>query len=333
MLEDAEMRTFNPVVSKRLNMFARSMVKTNWVAGSMVQRGVQRVASTSSSSSILHYESIGSADATRSCWIMHGVLGSGRNLRTLGKRIASTFPLYEVKLLDHRGHGKSPSMGVGPHDCAACADDVAALAAHLGGVKPDVLVGHSLGGKVALACVARARARRESSPRHVFMLDALPHPVLSSTSFSQELTVGQVIDCIRRVSMPAPSKEAVLAELTAMGMQESMVQWMSTNLKQVAGGGEGVDWVIDMEVVAPLFDDVKAVDFRNLCAAPPEDTTLHFVRAGKNTAWTPQVLRDFNDWKSSSRGRVQLSTLPDAGHWVHVDNPDELFNILAPAFE
>ena len=293
---------------------------------------------SASSCGVLHYESIvcegsDAAQRTHSCWVMHGVLGSGRNLRTLGKRIASTFPHFEVKLLDHRGHGKSPSMSA-PHDTSTCAADVAALAAHLSVPPPDVLVGHSLGGKVALASVARALARDVRPPAQVFVLDALPHSVLSSTRFSQEMSVAQVIDCLRRATVPAPTKETVLAELAGMGMQESMVQWMSTNLKRVPlpGGGSGLDWLFDMEVVAPLFDDVKRVDFTGLCAAAPEGTKLHFVRAGKNTAWTPAVLQDFETWHRSSRGRVELSTLPDAGHWVHVDEPDKLFDIMAPAF-
>lgn len=42
-------------------------------------------------------------------------------------------------------------------------------------------------------------------------------------------------------------------------------------------------------------------------------------------------------WGGSDEARIRalghaVHTLPDSGHWVHTDNPDGLFDILAPAF-
>ena len=64
---------------------------------------------------------------------------------------------HRVVALDLRGHGASRP---GPaYDCEALADDVLAVAADAGVHRP-IVVGHSLGGLVALACAARPDAVR-----------------------------------------------------------------------------------------------------------------------------------------------------------------------------
>ena len=72
---------------------------------------------------------------------------------------------------------------------------------------------------------------------------------------------------------------------------------------------------------------------------------LHFVRAGKNTAWadTPGVLAGFDELGAmeteaeadagGAAGRVQLHTLPEVGHWVHIEAAGRVFGMLNEAFE
>ena len=63
-----------------------------------------------------------------------------------------------VVTLDLAGHGRSSSGERSEWTVAAFAEDVAAVADRVGGDEV-VLVGHSLGGSVALAAVLRLRAR------------------------------------------------------------------------------------------------------------------------------------------------------------------------------
>lgn len=66
---------------------------------------------------------------------------------------------HAVAAVDLRGHGQSsaPDPGPGAYDIAVLADDVLALAAAAGLPHP-VLVGHSLGALIGLACAARPGA-------------------------------------------------------------------------------------------------------------------------------------------------------------------------------
>ncbi|MGH6942978.1 MAG: alpha/beta fold hydrolase, partial [Geminicoccaceae bacterium] len=76
--------------------------------------------------------------------ILHGLLGSARNWSTIAKRLA---PAHRVIAVDLRNHGASPWADEVGYE--AMADDVRALLARLGLDAPAV-VGHSMGGKVAM---------------------------------------------------------------------------------------------------------------------------------------------------------------------------------------
>lgn len=95
--------------------------------------------------------------------VVHGLLGVGRNLATLTRTLVAvaerqTGRPWQAVLLDQRCHGKSGQLGLPPpHTLAASAEDILRL--FRDGLEyadaPDVLVGHSLGGKVCLELTAR----------------------------------------------------------------------------------------------------------------------------------------------------------------------------------
>ena len=77
--------------------------------------------------------------------VLHGLFGSGANWRSVARALA---PHHRVLCVDLRNHGHSPwtdSM-----DYLEMADDVRALIARQGLSRPTV-VGHSMGGKTAMA--------------------------------------------------------------------------------------------------------------------------------------------------------------------------------------
>ena len=51
--------------------------------------------------------------------------------------------------------------------------------------------------------------------------------------------------------------------------------------------------------------------------------------------WTPQTLDRLEKAKAASRkarhGQLKLHVLPNAGHWLHVDNPHGLLDMMLPS--
>ena len=84
--------------------------------------------------------------------VLHGMLGSSRNWLTAGRELSAH---YHVHALDLRNHGASP------HDAemnypAMLADVLAWLAARE--IKQVTIIGHSMGGKVAMLLACRQPA-------------------------------------------------------------------------------------------------------------------------------------------------------------------------------
>lgn len=76
--------------------------------------------------------------------VLHGLFGAARNWRSVQRALSGRF---RVIALDLRNHGASPHAR--PMDYPAMAADVRATLAERGAV-PAALVGHSMGGKVAM---------------------------------------------------------------------------------------------------------------------------------------------------------------------------------------
>ena len=93
----------------------------------------------------LHYRIIGEG---ASLIILHGLFGSSDNWRTMAKQLSSN---RQVITVDLRNHGQSPQSDLMSYQLMA--DDVAELIRDLDLNKVEV-IGHSIGGKVAMMLAA-----------------------------------------------------------------------------------------------------------------------------------------------------------------------------------
>jgi len=96
------------------------------------------------------------AAATRVAVIAHGLAEhSGRYEYLAGRLAASGFTVYA---LDHRGHGQSPGRRANIQRFDRVVEDLQALVARAAKDNPGLpltLIGHSMGGAIALACALR----------------------------------------------------------------------------------------------------------------------------------------------------------------------------------
>jgi pimeloyl-ACP methyl ester carboxylesterase len=77
-------------------------------------------------------------------------------------------------------------------------------------------------------------------------------------------------------------------------------------------------------------------DYWALLEHPPKDLEIAIVQAEHSDRWVPD---DVQRLKALARresktdiGKVSLHVLPNSGHWVHVDNPKGLLEIMVPNF-
>src|ERR1700679_538748 len=106
------------------------------------------------------------AEPSRWMLVLHGILGSGANFRSFARRLAAARPDWGFVLVDLRMHGQSQEAPP-PHTLAAAAEDLVRLGVELALPIAGVM-GHSFGGKVALAYTGAAPRELEQ----VWVLDA-----------------------------------------------------------------------------------------------------------------------------------------------------------------
>ena len=179
------------------------------------------------------------------------------------------------------------------------------------------VVGHSFGGKVALAYAEALPPDLEQC----WVLDSVPGPARGDTDDGE---VSRVLRALRAVPLPIASRQALVDRLVGQGFSLGLSRWMTTNLQAAAGGG--LTWRFALDAVEALIGDYYGLDLRDLLHTPVSGLELHVVRAARSDRWAQADVDEIED------SLATLHTLPDAGHWLHVDNPDGLLELMAPAF-
>jgi pimeloyl-ACP methyl ester carboxylesterase len=265
---------------------------------------------------------VGDASAPRLAFLLHGALGSSQNLRRIARRLAAEVPSVRHCLVDLRGHGASHAAP-GPHDIAHCAADLRRLATELRAA-PDVVIGHSLGGKVALAYARDAN----TPPGQVWTLDSDPGAGNATT----EHDFRRVLAAARGVPLPIERREHAVQALTERGLPSTVAQWLATSLERRTGApghqGEHYAWKLDFDAVEELVQDYRSADLWPLAESSTRQSEIHFVVAGRSAHWTAEARE--RAATLAPEARVHLHLLHSAGHWLHADDPEGLVHLIAP---
>jgi len=259
----------------------------------------------------------GSATPDRWMLFLHGILGTGSNWRTFARQWVEQHPSWGAVLVDLRLHGGSVGFGP-PHTLAACADDLRALRPKIPGRVAGVL-GHSFGGKVALEYLGGG-----PDVEIAFVIDSTPSA--RPEGRGSESTV-RIVSLLERLPAVFPTREAFIEEIERAGNDRAIAMWLAMQVKP-ARSGSGYEWRIDLAGVRALLDDYFCRDLWGVLERTPARVQL--VIGGRST------VLDASDRARAARLAEERSglvvhTLPEAGHWVHVDAPQALFEIVSHA--
>eukprot|EP00898_Chlorokybus_atmophyticus_P005660 jgi/Chlat1/6095/Chrsp40S05673 len=277
--------------------------------------GAVRFISSTSPPPLVAYEVAGGeekAENGKTALLIHGLLGNGRNWRTFARRLASELGSdWRIVMVDLRNHGQTAALpGFDPpHTIASSASDLISLAESPDIASPDVVIGHSLGGKV-------------------WVLDSIPNAVQESQDIGD---VPRVLRTLQQLPQEIHSRRWLVDQMTAKGFSKMLVDWMASNLmRKHPDAAEPLVWTFNLEGASDMYASYRREDYvKFLEEGVPQDTAVNIVRAERSDRWTPQVLTSL-ERLSKARPNVALHTLPKAGHWLHVDNPIGLQQLLVP---
>jgi pimeloyl-ACP methyl ester carboxylesterase len=257
------------------------------------------------------------ATPTEAVVFLHGILGSGGNLRSHARRFVAGAPRFLAVLMDLRAHGESQGAE-GPDTVVQAARDVAETARAVG-LPVTAVVGHSFGGKVALALPAEL-----PTLRHVLTLDSAPGP--RHDARGSEATV-LVLSMLGDVRGPWPTRDAFVDEVVRRGQSKMLAQWLAMNLARTDAG-----FVVrlDLSRIEALLDDYFALDLWPVveASAHGQGPAVHLVIGTRSKVYEHDDRVRAQGLESSSGGRVTVDLL-DAGHWVHVEAGEGVAQVLA----
>jgi esterase len=232
--------------------------------------------------------------------ILHGLLGSARNWASIAKHLAGA---YRVLAVDLRNHGSSPWADAMGYE--AMAEDVAALIARLG-LAPPAVVGHSMGGKVAMEL---ALSHGDAVGRLVVVDIA---PVRYERSFAP------YVEAMRQADLSVDRRSDVDESLRPAVPDAGVRAFLLQNLVSSDGG---FAWRVNLSALSANMDAIMG--FPTSTSRKYERPAL-FLSGGRSDYVRPEhragIERLFT--------RAGYEVIEDAGHWVHAERPAAFLEVL-----
>ncbi len=233
--------------------------------------------------------------------ILHGLFGFSDNWQTVAKALSDT---HLVITPDLRNHGRSPQVPTHTYPEMA-ADLKVFLEEHW--VFSTALIGHSMGGKVA-------------------MQFALEHPDMVEKLVVVDIAPGRADDNHHAIFQALldldpgriTSRQEADAFLAARIPDPGVRQFLLKNITRHADGT--YVWKMNLPVLWQAYPEILA----GVSGGEPFDKPTLFVR-GSRSDYIKDA--DFALIKTLFP-QAGIVTVEGAGHWVHADQPEALLGIL-----
>jgi pimeloyl-ACP methyl ester carboxylesterase len=272
----------------------------------------------------------------KSVAFMHGILGNKRNWRTPALSFQRANPDYKCIAIDLRGHGNSNAVQWQDNSVQNCAEDLAKFFTdddisinHSSA--PNILCGHSFGGKVALKFLEGQLLSGSQIPEHTWILDSIPGPYrlhysTSSDHRSDIQSVFHVFDLLEHLPSVFESREHMIDLMVSTEVPKPVAQWLAMSIVKLPDQ-EGYGWGFRVPMMKELFLNFCALDMWGFLENYDGEGKIHFLRAGKNTTWTKDVLDRIESIRRKN-ANIELHVMPHVGHWVHAEDMLGLLNIM-----
>ena len=247
---------------------------------------------------------------------VHGLFGQGKNWTSIARGLADD---HRVTLLDLPNHGHSPWTD--RVDYLDMAESVATEIEHLG--PPVTLVGHSMGGKVAM----QLALRRPELLRALVVVDVAPvvYPVRGgrtedpdeeASPFAEYIAAMRALDldALRtRDQADAALRSVVPSRMVRSFLLQSLVREGPVSTQE---GGDGWRWRLNLEALERDLGELRG--FPETPPGASFDGPVLWV-AGANSTYVLPADRPHMDALFPT---TRLVRIKNAGHWVHSEQPE-----------
>lgn len=247
----------------------------------------------------LNYTELGQG---RPVIILHGLFGSARNWQGIARALADN---YRVITPDLRNHGQSPHLDSMSY--SEMADDVIAIADKLN-LSEIIIVGHSMGGKVAMTA-ALTQPERFSA---LVIVDIAP--------VEYEHDFNLFIDAMLSLNLQTlKSRAQAETALTKVIDDISVIQLLLQNLIR---SGDKFEWRINLQgimtnlgLIGQFPDTLK----NSVCRLPA------LFLGGSESDYLRSL---YNNEIYQYFPSAEITMINGSGHWPHAEKPNEFLKHL-----
>ena len=236
---------------------------------------------------------------------LNGLFGQGRNWSSIARALVPATSL----LVDLPDHGESPRTT--RIDYEAMADAVAATLERVGAHDhPVTLVGHSMGGKVAMLVALR----RRDLLRRLVVEDIAP--------VASDMQAFRVyIDAMTAIDTSAIRTRREADDALAQAVPDPRVRgFLLQGLRPDPEGGW--HWMFNLDLLSRQLDAVG--DWPSTHAYEPFPGPVLWLAGQQSSHVRAQDLTTMR----ALFPRVRLVTVMNAGHWIHADVPEVFVSAL-----
>ncbi|WP_322921540.1 alpha/beta fold hydrolase [Nocardioides renjunii] len=232
----------------------------------------------------------------------HGLFGQGRNWTQIAKALSAD---HRVLLLDMPNHGRSPWTETFDYL------DLADIVADAIGDEPVTLVGHSMGGKIAM-CLA---LRHPELVERLVVVDVAPVAYASGREF-----VGY-IETMRGMDVASIERREQAEEALREAVPNPVVRsFLLQNLRRTEDGWR---WQVNLDLLGEHMASLTGWPGEALGPATYDGPVLWVGGAGSD------YISDEHAGEMDRRfPRNRRVLVKGAGHWVHSEQPEVFLEVL-----
>lgn len=250
--------------------------------------------------SLLNYRELGSGPALI---CLHGLYGYGRNWLSLARHLQAN---YRVILPDLRNHGASFHDAQWTYELMV--QDIHRLSNALA-LDSFSLLGHSMGGKLAMAFALDSLERLTPRLDHLIVADIAPKAYDSSYH-------RNILNILAEVPLKElKRRQDAESYLEGQIPEKAVRQFLVSNLKRDAQG-EWM-WQFNLSVLQQMIDQISGQpELKGVFDSCP----VLFLAGARSDYLLPQDQPTIKQFFPEA----QFKVIPNAGHWLHIEQA-ELF--------
>lgn len=228
--------------------------------------------------------------------LLHGLFGMGSNLGGLARALHHSYQVHQLDLPNHGRSFWSPRA-----DVQMMSDAVGAYLSRHFGDQPVALVGHSLGGKVAMQLAL-------SNPQQVQALVAADIAPVEYTG-----SHANVFDAIAAVQEAAPTKRSAAGVIMEPHVDEpGVVQFLLMSLKR---GDDGIyRWRFNAQALREGYSELLKAPSGGSFAGPA--LSIYGTQSSYVAERGREAMRQFFP-------QTMFYPIEGTGHWLHAEKPQE----------